>query len=82
MKLQHWIPAVAVAAFLAGGAVLGQNREPGAPALDLAPVPAPAVERLIPQSRTELQLSFAPVVRKVVSSVVNVYATRVEEVAA
>jgi Do/DeqQ family serine protease len=36
-------------------------------------------ERQVPQDRTEVQLSFAPVVQKVVPSVVNVYATRVTQ---
>ena len=34
-----------------------------------------------PQTRAETQLSFAPVVRKVVPAVVNVYASRVEQAA-
>jgi len=50
-----------------------------------AAVEAPArielaqAERQVPQSREQVQLSFAPVVRQVAPSVVNVYATRVEE---
>ncbi|MEX0628353.1 MAG: serine protease, partial [Cucumibacter sp.] len=44
-----------------------------------AGVPAPAQEaREAPQSGTQIQLSFAPVVRRAAPSVVNVYATRVE----
>lgn len=36
-------------------------------------------DRLAPQSRTEVTLSFAPVVRKALPSVVNVYASRAEK---
>ncbi|WP_370359537.1 DegQ family serine endoprotease [Shinella sumterensis] len=38
--------------------------------------PAAAEERTVPQSRTEMQLSFAPLVKKVENAVVNVYAER------
>ena len=41
--------------------------------------PAAAEERTVPQSRTEMQLSFAPLVKKVENAVVNVYAERVVE---
>ena len=41
--------------------------------------PAAAEERVVPQSRTEMQLSFAPLVKQVEHSVVNVYAERVVE---
>ena len=41
--------------------------------------PATAEERTVPQSRTEMQLSFAPLVKQVESAVVNVYAERVVE---
>jgi Do/DeqQ family serine protease len=47
-------------------------------ALALA-TPAGAEERTVPQSRTEMQLSFAPLVKQVENSVVNVYAERVVE---
>lgn len=51
---------------------------PLAVALALA-TPATAEERTVPQSRTEMQLSFAPLVKQVESAVVNVYAERVVE---
>ena len=35
--------------------------------------------RALPQSRTEVQLSFAPLVRQVTPSVVNVYATTISQ---
>lgn len=41
--------------------------------------PATAEERTVPQSRTEMQLSFAPLVKQVENAVVNVYAERVVE---
>ncbi|HEY0920244.1 DegQ family serine endoprotease [Devosia sp.] len=48
-----------------------------------APAPQPAMEaaapRELPQSREQLQLSFAPVVKAVAPSVVNVYATTVTQ---
>jgi Do/DeqQ family serine protease len=47
-------------------------------ALALA-APARAEERTVPQSRTEMQLSFAPLVKQVENAVVNVYAERVVE---
>ena len=47
-------------------------------ALALA-TPAAAQERTVPQSRTEMQLSFAPLVKQVENAVVNVYAERVVE---
>jgi Do/DeqQ family serine protease len=45
-----------------------------------APAPAPAAqERVVPGSRTEALLSFAPVVKKAQPAVVNVFASRVEK---
>lgn len=52
-------------AALAGAAVLGQ-----------APAPDPVV---VPESAEQVRLSFAPVVSRVAPSVVNVYATRIEQ---
>src|SRR5690348_17311775 len=47
----------------------------------LVAVPALAEEapRQVPQSQAEVQLSFAPVVKDVIPSVVNVYATFVNQ---
>lgn len=39
--------------------------------------PAAAVERVVPQSESQLQLSFAPVVRSTAPAVVNIYARRI-----
>jgi serine protease Do len=94
MKLPIWMPALVVAVLAIGGVVFAQTQTtpatPNVPAL--APTPAvvtaapapgpPPVERQVPESRTAVQLSFAPIVQKVVPSVVNVYATRVEQVSA
>lgn len=45
-----------------------------------AETPAQAeAERVLPQSQAQVQLSFAPIVQAVSPSVVNVYATRIEQ---
>lgn len=41
--------------------------------------PKGAAPRIVPQAKTDITLSFAPVVKKVLPSVVNVYARRVEQ---
>ncbi len=46
--------------------------------LPLQPLHAQS-ERRLPESRAEMQLSFAPVVRDVAPAVVNVYATRISQ---
>jgi Do/DeqQ family serine protease len=48
-------------------------------ALSVLLAPASAQDRRIPSSVAELQLSFAPVVKRVAPAVVNVYAARVVE---
>ena len=50
-----------------------------AAALSVAGAAAQTSERVPPQSRTEVTLSFAPVARKALPSVVNVYASRTEK---
>lgn len=47
-------------------------------AQEVAPAPAEP-PRSVPQTRTEMQLSFAPVVKSVTPSVVNVYATTISQ---
>jgi serine protease Do len=42
----------------------------------VAAAPAPAAETAIPESRAEVQLSFAPVVKAVAPAVVNIYTKR------
>ncbi len=46
-------------------------------ALLVLPAPLSAQAKAVPGSRTELELSFAPVVRQVAPAVVNIYAKRV-----
>ncbi len=73
---------------LLGAAALAAVRAPDGGQAPPATIQTPArievaqAERQVPQSREQVQLSFAPVVRQVAPSVVNVYATRVEERAA
>ncbi|MBT9370416.1 DegQ family serine endoprotease [Rhizobium sp. CSW-27] len=43
----------------------------------LLPLPALAQDKTVPASRTEMQLSFAPLVKRTAGAVVNVYAERV-----
>ncbi|SIR19221.1 Do/DeqQ family serine protease [Rhizobium sp. RU35A] len=43
----------------------------------LLPLPALAQEKTVPQSRTDMQMSFAPLVKRTAGAVVNVYAERV-----
>lgn len=45
--------------------------------LTFAPVNAVANDRVVPQSREHISLSFAPVVKKITPSVVNIYTKRV-----
>ena len=42
----------------------------------LLPLPAAAQQRVVPESREEMQLSFAPVVRQVAPAVVNIFASK------
>ncbi|CAH1666686.1 Do family serine endopeptidase [Chelatococcus asaccharovorans] len=48
-------------------------------ALLLAPLPAAAQQRAVPDNRAQVQFSLAPVVKQVTPAVVNVYGTRVEK---
>ncbi|MEN3931002.1 DegQ family serine endoprotease [Microvirga sp. W0021] len=45
----------------------------------MALLPAKAQEKTVPESKVQVQLSYAPVVRQVSPAVVNVYGTRVEK---
>ena len=49
--------------------------------LACAAAQAQTTEKTVPQSATEMRLSFAPVVKKVQPAVVNVYASRIETMA-
>ena len=73
----------AVIGLALGTFVTPLQQSPSAAQTAVAPVelmaPAPAPERVVPQSQAQLQLSFAPIVREVAPSVVNVYATTVTQ---
>jgi Do/DeqQ family serine protease len=56
-----------------------QNVPAAALAEDVAAVAPAATTRALPGSRTEMQMSFAPVVKQVTPSVVNVYATTISQ---
>lgn len=76
------VPAVAGVVLLGAlvSAAIGAFGQASSPDLQApARIELAQAERQVPQSREQVQLSFAPVVRQVAPSVVNVYATRVEE---
>ncbi len=64
---------------LAGTLALSQWSPPGVPLAQTEIAPAANAERQLPQSEGQIKLSFAPVVSAVAPSVVNVYATRIEQ---
>ena len=87
MSLRKLGFSIAALAVLALGGSLALAPWTGAPppraqVLQAEPAPAAPVERALPQSQAQVQLSFAPVVQAVSPSVVNVYATRIEQRAA
>jgi serine protease Do len=70
---------VAIAVLAIGGTVaFSPFNAPSVAQAELV-APAPAETRQVPQSDAQVKLSFAPVVSAVAPSVVNVYATRVEQ---
>jgi serine protease Do len=70
---------VAIAALAIGGTLaFSPFNAPGVAQADIV-APASAETRQVPQSDAQIKLSFAPVVSAVAPSVVNVYATRVEQ---
>ena len=77
--------AAAAAAVLAAAGIayaLEGNGKPqpvtqSSPAMQVAA--AAADSRQVPQSRTEMELSFAPLVKQVAPAVVNVYATTISK---
>jgi periplasmic serine protease, Do/DeqQ family len=71
---------VALVALAMGGALaLSPFNGSPPPQAQSLPAPAPAPERAVPQDQAQVQLSFAPIVQAVSPSVVNVYATRIEQ---
>ena len=74
------LASVAVVGLAVGGTVAFSPWN--APSLAQVETPAapPSIEnRIVPQSDSEMRLSFAPVVQAASPSVVNVYATRIEQ---
>lgn len=69
LRLAFFVSLAAVAVGVAGLALNGRR---GAEAQTSAPV------RTVPESRAQVQLSFAPVVQRTAPTVVNVYGARVE----
>ncbi len=67
------LPAL-VATLLAAGPAGAQMARTEAPA-----APKEGTAKTVPLSRTDIQLSFAPVVKRAAPSVVNVYASHVEK---
>ena len=79
MTLRELLLAGGVLAAMAVGGMLAFAPLNG-PSLAQAELQVPSAEaRQVPESQTQLKLSFAPVVRSVAPSVVNVYATRIEQ---
>ncbi|WP_417308819.1 Do family serine endopeptidase [Devosia sp.] len=85
-----WFVAAATAVVIGGGAVittLATNPNASAPPavpgstpiVSTAIEPQPPVERVVPKGQGEVLLSFAPVVKSVTPSVVNVYATTISQ---
>jgi Do/DeqQ family serine protease len=71
---------VALVALAVGGTVALAPWNGAGPVLAQAETAAvPEAERVAPQSDAQVQLSFAPIVQAVAPSVVNVYATRIEQ---
>ncbi len=85
MSMRTIILAGAAIGVLAIGGTLLFSPWNGPGIAQVAQTPAPAtgggaaVERVLPPSQAQIQLSFAPVVKSVAPSVVNVYATRIEQ---
>ncbi|MHA6299353.1 Do family serine endopeptidase [Devosia sp. CAU 1758] len=74
------ISSLLLAVLALGGTVALAPWNGTAPALAQGAISTPAEEqRAIPQSDAQVRLSFAPIVQAVSPSVVNVYATRIEQ---
>ncbi|WEK05868.1 MAG: DegQ family serine endoprotease [Candidatus Devosia phytovorans] len=81
MTLRAWLFAGSAIAVLAIGGTLAFSpwNAPSVAQVAVAPPVAPAQTLAVPQSDAQVKLSFAPVVKAVAPSVVNVYATRIEQ---
>jgi S1-C subfamily serine protease len=84
MSLRTLVFSGLTIAILAIGGTLAFSpwNAPGTAQVQIEPAPPAPVERQVPASQGQVQLSFAPVVQAVSPSVVNVYATRIESRAA
>ncbi|MCW5713983.1 MAG: trypsin-like peptidase domain-containing protein [Bauldia sp.] len=67
MRVRIWVAAAALAAVAGAGPLFAQDAG------------TPTVERQVPQTNEQIQLSFAPLVRKASPAVVNVYARQLPE---
>lgn len=83
MSMRSWILASCAVAVLAVGGTLAFSpwNAPSLAQVAAPPAapPAPAAEIQVPRSDAEIKLSFSPVVKAASPSVVNVYATRIEQ---
>ena len=84
MSLRTLLFSTIALAVLALGGALALSPLNGAPPpqAQAAIAPPPPAGRTVPQDGAQVQLSFAPIVQAVSPSVVNVYATRIEQRAA
>ncbi|MFD2649508.1 Do family serine endopeptidase [Devosia albogilva] len=80
MSLRTWFFAAAAILVLGAlGTIAISSYAPAPLAQAQDQIMAPAEPRVVPDSQEQIKLSFAPVVREVAPSVVNVYATRIEQ---
>jgi Do/DeqQ family serine protease len=81
MSLRTLMFSILTLLVLAGGGTLALAPWTGAPPVQAQGenIEAPEVQRAVPQSDAQITLSFAPIVQAVSPSVVNVYATRIEQ---
>ncbi|MDC9824672.1 DegQ family serine endoprotease [Devosia sp. ZB163] len=83
MSKQNWFLALgafaAGAALIVGYAEISSRTATPTPRVAAAITPAPVETRTPPTSRAELQMSYAPIVKQVTPSVVNVYATTISQ---
>jgi len=77
---KFWIAAAGSAAVIAGALYLAPMFvRPNGPPVAVQAQEVAAEAKQVPATRTEMQLSFAPVVKSVTPSVVNVYATTISQ---
>jgi len=77
---KFWLAAAGSAAVIAGALYLAPMVvRPNAPPAAVVAQESAAEARQVPENRAQMQLSFAPVVKAVTPSVVNVYATTISQ---